>query len=83
MEGTKTMHRHPSEHAWTSVRINGNYLKQCKIVNKGGKGDGDEYSEGKENAEDGIVRIDVLNEKDYGKIKQTVKCSNVYYGNFK
>eukprot|EP01084_Bolivina_argentea_P185376 319667_1 len=60
---------------------NGNYLKQCKIINKGGKGDGDEYSEGKENAEDGVVRIDVLNENS--KIKKIIKCSNVYYGYWK
>eukprot|EP00486_Rosalina_sp_Unknown_P003034 CAMPEP_0201569164 /NCGR_PEP_ID=MMETSP0190_2-20130828/10698_1 /ASSEMBLY_ACC=CAM_ASM_000263 /TAXON_ID=37353 /ORGANISM="Rosalina sp." /LENGTH=177 /DNA_ID=CAMNT_0047991177 /DNA_START=146 /DNA_END=675 /DNA_ORIENTATION=+ len=39
-------------------------IKQCKIVNKGGKGDGDEYSEGKENAEDGRIRIDILNDND-------------------
>eukprot|EP01083_Nonionella_stella_P200610 734543_1 len=51
-----------------SFSCNQNYLKQSKIVNTGGKGDGDEYSEGKENAEDGVVRIDVLNENS--KIKK-------------
>eukprot|EP01084_Bolivina_argentea_P185378 319673_1 len=62
---------------------NGNYLKQCKIINKGGKGDGDEYSEKKENAEDGVIRIDILNEGDCEKIKKIIKCSNVYYGYWK
>eukprot|EP00484_Ammonia_sp_Unknown_P022582 CAMPEP_0197024502 /NCGR_PEP_ID=MMETSP1384-20130603/5035_1 /TAXON_ID=29189 /ORGANISM="Ammonia sp." /LENGTH=435 /DNA_ID=CAMNT_0042452899 /DNA_START=8 /DNA_END=1315 /DNA_ORIENTATION=+ len=57
-------------------------VKQCKIACRGGKGDGDEYSKGKENAEDGIVRVDVLEKADLNKIKQIVKCDNVYYGDF-
>eukprot|EP00483_Globobulimina_turgida_P002272 UN02274 len=58
------------------------YLKQCKIINKGGKGDGDEYSKGKENAEGGRIRIDVLNKNDCERMKQIVKCQHVYYGDF-
>ena len=58
------------------------YLRECKILNKGGKGDGDQYSKGKENAEDGRIRIDVLNENAKNRLKQIVKCDNVYYGHF-
>ena len=66
------------------LNIGGNkdIIKQCKITCKGGKGDGDEYSQGKENAEDGRIRIDILNKEDQQKIKSIVKCDNVYYGGF-
>merc|ERR1712129_151509 len=36
----------------------------CRIMNKGGKGDGDADSKGSELGEDGRIRIDCLDEKD-------------------
>jgi len=57
-------------------------IQKCKITNKGGSGDGDEYSEGKEGGEEGRIRIDVLQKTNWNKIKAIVKCKNVFYGEF-
>eukprot|EP01084_Bolivina_argentea_P272431 463837_1 len=54
--------------------------KDSKLCAKGGRGDGDEYSGGKEQGDDGRIRIDTLYQKDKQKMEKIVLCDNVVYG---
>ena len=54
-----------------------------KILNVGGKGEGDPYSKGSENGGHGRVRIDMFNKLKDNNTIEKIKCDYTHFGEFK